>query len=101
MVAGVIPAYRQCHGDETHCQPMLNTLAELLRPATLHSQTGHFLPCLLWVSVRWSVSALLALLSGAGLLTSDLWEVAPALSPPLPQLLVGAGRCPGAAKIIA
>jgi len=54
------------------------------------------LSCLLWVPVRWSVSALLALLSGAGLLTSDLWEVAPVLSPPLPLLLVGAGRYPGA-----
>ncbi len=39
----------------------------------------------------------LVLLSGAGLpLASDLREVAPALSPPLPLLLVGAGRYPAA-----
>jgi len=63
--------------------------------ATLHSQVGHFLSCPLWVSVRWSVSALLALLSGAGLLASDLWEVALGLSPPLLDDPPGAGRYPG------
>jgi len=54
------------------------------RIATLHSQTGHFLPCLFWVSVRWSVSACFSsLLVGPATLASDLWEVAPGLPPSL------------------
>ena len=63
----------------------------LLRPTTFRAETRHFLPCLLWAPVRWSVVArLLYLIPGAGLVASDLWEVA-RVSTTRPYLRAGRG----------